>query len=112
MKLLLGIFYGILAQILTFAQLQSQFKYEWAKENMVLMSLLGIPVSYLYIISVQNLVSYYDSNLWPSRIVGFGIGVLVYTGMTWLWFREPVTIKTGVCLVLALVVILVQIYWK
>jgi hypothetical protein len=33
MNFVLGFLYALAAQILTFLQLQGQFKYEWAKEN-------------------------------------------------------------------------------
>ena len=33
MNFVLGFLYALAAQILTFFQLQGQFKYEWAKEN-------------------------------------------------------------------------------
>jgi len=70
MNFVLGFLYGLMAQIFTFFQLQGQFKYEWAKENPFYMSLLGIPLSLLYIQSVKYLVIHFDGQLWPSRLLG------------------------------------------
>jgi multidrug transporter EmrE-like cation transporter len=44
--------------------------------------------------------------------MGFAIGAIVFTFMSWSWFREPLTVKTLICLGLALCIMLVQIFWK
>ena len=111
-KLLLGIFLGAFAQVITFIQLQGQFKIEWMKNNPLILSLLGIPTAYLFILSVKYMVHYYDGQLWPSRLIGFGIGMVIFIGMSKLWFNEDLSIKTITCLVLALTIISIQIFWK
>jgi len=112
MNFILGILLGVLAQILTFVQLQGQFKWEWAKDNPLYMSLLGFPLSMLYLGSVKHMVAHFDGNLWPSRLLGFAIGAIVFTAMSWTWFREPLTLKTLICLGLAVCIMAVQIFWK
>jgi multidrug transporter EmrE-like cation transporter len=112
MNFIIGLFYGVLAQILTFVQLQGQFKYQWAKDNPFLMACMGIPLSLLYIGSVKYMVAHFEGQLWPSRLMGFAIGAIVFTFMSWAWFREPLTVKTLICLGLALCIMLVQIFWK
>lgn len=76
------------------------------------MSLLGIPISLLFMYSVRNLVVSYDGELWPSRLIGYGIGVVVFIVMSKLWFDEPVSLKTLVCLILSLSIIFIQLFWK
>jgi hypothetical protein len=112
MNFILGLLYGAFAQILTFIQLQGQFKYEWAKENPLYMSLLGVPLSLLYLQSVKHLVAHFEGQLWPSRLLGFAIGAIVFTVMSWAWFREPLSLKTLVCLGLAVCIMLIQLFWK
>lgn len=112
MRLLIGMILGALAQILTFLQLQGQYKYEWVKTNFIWMSLLGIPISLLFMYSVRHMVSAYDGALWPSRLIGYGIGVTVFILMSKLWFNEPVTLKTLICLILSLSIIFIQLFWK
>jgi multidrug transporter EmrE-like cation transporter len=112
MNFIIGLFYGIVAQILTFVQLQGQFKYQWAKDNPFLMACIGVPLSLLYLSSVKYMVAHFDGQLWPSRLMGFATGAVVFTIMSWSWFREPLTIKTLICLGLALCIMLVQIFWK
>ena len=91
---------------------EGQFKFQWAKDNPLIMSLMGIPLSLLYLGSVKHLVQYFDGQLWPSRLLGFAIGAIVFTGMSWIWFREPLSIKTLTCLGLALCIMGIQLFWK
>jgi multidrug transporter EmrE-like cation transporter len=63
-------------------------------------------------LSVKNMVIAYDGQIWPSRLIGFGIGVVVFTAMSYWLFKEPMTPKTFTCLCLGVVIILIQILWK
>jgi hypothetical protein len=112
MNLLKGFIFGLLAQIVTFLQLQGQMKIEWFKNNTILVALMGVPISLLYMYSVKNFVEAYDGQIWPSRLIGFGIGVAVFTVMSHYMFNEPLTPKTLTCLGLGVVIILIQIFWK
>ena len=112
MNFILGLLYGIVAQILTFIQLQGQFKYQWAKDNPLLMACIGVPLSLLYLTSVKYLVAHFDGEKWPSRLIGFSVGAVVFTIMSWAWFREPLALKTLVCLGLAVCIMGIQIFWK
>jgi len=112
MKILLGILWGLSAQVLTFLQLQGQLKYDFLKQNIWFTILLGIPISFMFMQSVKNFVLAFDGQIWPSRLIGFGLGVMTFTIMSELLFKEPFTTKTGICLVLGLCIILVQLFWK
>ena len=110
--LLKGFIFGIIAQVITFIQLQGQLKIEWLKNNMWFGILMGMPISYLFMLSVKYIVTAYDGQIWPSRLIGFGIGVTVFTGMSFLMFNEHLTSKTLTCLGLGVIIILIQIFWK
>jgi multidrug transporter EmrE-like cation transporter len=112
MNFILGLLYAILAQILTFVQLQGQFRYPWIKANPLIMAAFGFPLSFLFIMSVKHMVAYFDGQLWPSRLLGFAIGAIVFTFMSWIWFKEPMTLKTGISLGLAICIMIIQIFWK
>jgi multidrug transporter EmrE-like cation transporter len=112
MYLIKGILFGIAAQILTFLQLQGQMKIEWFKNHPILVACLGVPISLLFMTSVKNFVFAYDGAIWPSRLIGFGIGVVIFTIMSHYMFKEPLTPKTLICLGLGACIILVQIFWK
>jgi hypothetical protein len=112
MNLILGIILGVIAQIITFMQLQGQFKFQWMKDNYFLTSLLGVPISLLFIKSVGYFVLYFNGEKWPSRLLGFAIGAVVFTVMSWMWFKEPLTLKTLICLGLSVCIMLIQLFWK
>ena len=112
MTLIKGILLGLIAQIFTFLQLQGQLKIEWLKNNFWIAAALGAPISILFMLSVRNLVEAYDGQIWPSRLIGFGIGVITFTIMSHYLFKEPLTSKTLTCLGLAFLIILIQIFWK
>ena len=112
MHIIYGILWGIVAQVVTYIQLQGQLKFEWLKQNMWFGVLMGIPISFMFMQSVKNFVLAFGGEIWPSRLLGFGIGVIIFTIMSELMFREPFTLKTGVCLGLGTLIILVQLFWK
>jgi len=112
MNFVIGFLLSLLAQTLTFLQLQGQFKFAWMKQNPFLTSLLGIPISYLFIKSVNRLVIHFDGQLWPSRLLGFSIGAIVFTIMSRLLFNEPFTLKTLICLALAFCIMCIQLFMK
>jgi multidrug transporter EmrE-like cation transporter len=112
MALLIGMLLMLLAQILTFYQLQGQLKYQWFKDNYWVIVLMGIPISMMYMESVRQIITHYGGLLWPSRLIGFGIGVVVFAILSQLLFGENLTTKTMVCLILSGVIILIQIFWK
>ena len=76
------------------------------------MLLLGLPISYLFIKSVENIIIAYNGEIWPSRLIGFGIGIIVFYLMSYFMFNESITLKTFVCLFLSVCIILIQLFWK
>ena len=112
MNFIVGFLLGFIAQVLTFIQLQGQFKFTWMKENPWIVALMGVPISFLFIKSVDRLVNHFDGQLWPSRLLGFATGAIVFTIMSWAWFKEPLSLKTIVCLGLAVCIMLIQLFWK
>lgn len=112
MKLILGMLVGTLAQVLTFLQLQGRWKYEWMRTHQWAVVLLGIPISILFMTSVSLMVQHFDGQLWPSRLIGFVIGTIMFTIMSITLFGEPVTMKTAICLVLSFMILMVQLFWK
>lgn len=112
MNIFWGILWGLAAQITTFLQLQGRLKYDLLKENMWFTILMGIPISFMFMQSVKHFVDAFDGEIWPSRLLGFGLGVIVFAAMSTILFKEPFTAKTGICLFLGLLIILTQLFWK
>ena len=111
-RLLTGIIYGILGQVLSFLQLQGSIKYGWYAKYPIIVLLSSIPATWFYLKSVEALVEMFNGELWPSRLIGFGIGIIIFVVLSMLLFKEPLTLKTLTCLLLAASILLVQIFWK
>jgi hypothetical protein len=111
-RLLQGIIYGIFGQVLSFLQLQGSIKYGWFQKYPIIVLLSALPTTWIYIKSVEHLVEWSGGQLWPSRLIGFGIGIIVFVGLSMILFKEPLTLKTLTCLMLAASILLVQIFWK
>ena len=111
-RLLTGIIYGIFGQVLSFLQLQGSIKYGWYTKYPIIILLSSIPASWFYLKSVEAFVANFDGQLWPSRLIGFGIGIIIFVTLSMILFKEPLTLKTITCLLLAASILLVQIFWK
>lgn len=109
-NLMLGIFYGTIAQIGTFLQLQGNIKYGWYEKYPILLLSSAIPLAWLYIKSVELFVLAFDGRIWPSRFIGFSLGVIVFALLSRYLFGEPITLKVVVSIILAVCIVLVQIY--
>jgi len=111
-RILYGVLFGVIAQVITFLQLQGQMKYSILKNNTWFLVLMGMPISFLFLMSVKNFILAFNGEIWPSRIIGFGIGVIIFTIMSEILFKEVMTLKTITCLFLSMLIILIQIFWK
>jgi len=111
-----SLIYGILlffgAHIITWFQLNGQFKWGWFVKNEWLMVLVGIPISFLYIWATKYSVNGFGGLLWPTRFIGFGVGMVIYAIFVSYFFNEAFTPKTIISLVLALILICIQVLWK
>lgn len=111
-EFLKGTIYGLVAQIITFIQLQGNIKWGLLAKYPILTLLASVPMAYLFMKSVEHFVLAYNGEIWPSRLIGFAIGIIVFALMSFLMFKEPITMKTFVCLILASCILAVQIFWK
>ena len=112
MELIKGILWGVLGQITSFMQLQGSIKFGWFQKYPIIIILSAMPGMWFYLKSVNHLVNAFDGALWPSRLIGFGIGIMVFVTLSILMFKEPITLKTFICLFLAASILGVQIFWK
>jgi hypothetical protein len=93
-------------------QINGQFISEWMKKNPLWVSFMGIPISYTYIYATQHLVEAFDGSLWPQRLIGFAMGMIAFSFLTWYHLNEVITLKTAVTLALATAIVVIQIVWK
>ena len=95
-------------QIVIWFQLNGQVKWDWFKDNYFLMSLLGVPISYALLYSTKFGFQGFGE-LWPIRLMGFAVGMITFPFITWIVLGEGVTLKTGLSLGLAVIIMLLQL---
>lgn len=108
----LGCLYAIFAHIGTFVQLQCSLKYGWYNKYPLLVLFLGIPFGWMFTKSVQYFLDSFKGELWPGRLIGFGVGIVIFSLMSYFLFKEPLTSKSLVCISLGFLIILIQVFWK
>ena len=111
MRVVYALLLGAIGQVMSFIQLQGQSIWKFPKDNPYVMMLLGLPISLLFIKSTKLMNEHFLAS-WPGRLIGFGVGVVVFTVMSWFLFREHPTPKTLTCLGLASLIVILQIFWK
>ena len=97
-----------LANIVIWFQLNAQLKWDWFKDNYLLMSILGMPISYALLYSTKFGFQGFGE-LWPIRLLGFAVGMMTFPFITYLVMGEGITLKTGISLILATVILLLQL---
>ena len=95
-------------QIVVWFQLNAQVKWDWFKDNYWLMSLLGIPISYALMYSTKYGYAGFGE-LWPIRLLGFAVGMITFPFITYAVLGEGITLKTGISILLATVILLLQL---
>ncbi len=111
-KLISGTLLFLLGQIMVWYQVNGQFISEWIKERPLTMSLMGVPVSFVYIYATQYLVEAFNGDLWPQRLIGFSTGMFAFAFLTYIHLNQAITLKTAVTLALATAIVVIQIIWK
>ena len=111
-KFFIGIGWFIIAHIAVFFQLNGQFKWDWFKNNEWIVASSGLIISFFYIWGTKYTVQGLDGLLWPTRFIGFGIGMVVYTVLVSYYFNEGFNPKTTISLLLAVILICIQVLWK
>ena len=111
-NILYGILFFVIAHIGAFFQLNGQFKWDWFIKNEWVVAACGFILSFFYIWGTKYTVEGMDGLLWPSRFIGFGIGMVIYALGVSYFFGEGITTKTLISLGLCLILICIQVFWK
>tara|TARA_B100000287_G_scaffold117384_1_gene109308 strand:- start:144 stop:491 length:348 start_codon:yes stop_codon:yes gene_type:complete len=99
-------------QTLVWFQINGQFVWKWFEKNPLWLSILGVPISYLFIIATKMAYEGFDGLLWPQRLVVFALGMVSFAFCTYWFLGESLTTKTYVSLSLAMALVLIQVFWK
>jgi hypothetical protein len=111
-NILIALLIVTVAQVLTYFQMQGQFFNEWFRKNTLLVMFLGVPVSWLFIKYAKFAYEGFDGATWPGRLISFAVGAIVFTVLSWQVMGEQVNGKTLLCLILAMGILAIQIFWK
>ena len=112
MLMIRGTLLFLIGQVCVFYQINGFLLSEWIEKRPLTMSLLGIPISYVYIYATKDLVNAFNGDLWPQRLIGFSMGMIAFAFLTWIHFHQAITLKTAVTLALATAIVVIQIIWK
>jgi|TARA_R110002153_G_scaffold190307_1_gene343123 hypothetical protein len=102
----------IATQFVVWFQTNGQFISSWYKNNTFLVSLIGIPISYGYIYATKYGYEAFDGSLWSTRLLGFALGTISFAIMTYSIMGEGLNYKTLVSILLAISLVLIQLFWK
>ena len=110
--LTLGIIYFTLGHILVWYQLNGQFLWKSFRDNEWLVAAGGFVISFFFIWGTKYTVQAMDGLLWPARCIGFGVGIIIYALFVGMFFKEGITLKTFVSLLLSFSLICIQVFWR
>ena len=99
-------------QVITWFQLNGQFFSPWFKNNVFLLCLMGIPISWLYIEATRMGFIAFDGVIWPGRLLGFAMGILTFAICANMFMGEGLNTKTIISLILATILTFIQVFWK
>ena len=105
------IIYGI-GNLIVWFQLNGQFKWDFWKDNIVLVGLMGIPISVAFFYATKLSYTGFDGMLWPGRLVAFGVSMMSFTFCTWYFLGEGLSTKTLASLLIATGLVCIQVFWK
>ena len=99
----------IIANIGTWFQFQGHF---WSDKSffksLVFVMLAGGILSPLFWYATKFSYEHFGQ-FWNIRLMGFGVGTIVFGIITWGLMNEAPTLKTIICLMLAMCIVLIQV---
>ena len=97
-----------LSQIVIWFQLNGQLVWDKFRDHFLLLSLLGVPISLSWLYSTKIGYEGFGA-LWPIRLIGFAVGMMTFPFLTWIMLGEGITLKTGISIILAFVIMILQL---
>ena len=106
--IMIAVMISFLTQIIIWFQLNGQLVWKPFKDHPLLLSLIGIPISYAWILCTEYGYRGFGA-LWPIRLLGFATGIISFVFITWFILGEGINYKTAVSLILAAIIMLLQL---
>ena len=108
---IIGLF--VMGNVLAWFQSNSQFLWEWWYNRPVLtIFIYAVPTALTFYFGWRYAVEMFDGSLWSARMLGHGIATIVFGFMSYTMKGEVITAKTAVCLMLSVLIIFIQLFWK
>lgn len=111
-EILLAFLLFFTAQVLIWYQTNLQFFNDWIRDRPLLIAFMGVPISYILIYATKYVVEGFDGLLWPGRLIGFATGMIIMAVFTYVHLNEGINLKTGITLILATIIVLIQLFYK
>ena len=107
-----GVIFFIIGNILAWFQFNGQFVWPWFKDKPIVTNMIfAIPMGLCFWYAVKHIVTA-DGHLWTSKLVGFGVGNVVFAIFTYAFMKESIfTYKTMTCMTLAMAILMIQFSW-
>ena len=99
----------LVLQVLVWFQLNGQLIWKWFKDNPLILCITGMPITYGFWLATKYGYQGFDEQLWPIRLLGFATGMISFPFITYFLLGEGITIKTGVSIILAIIIMLIQL---
>ena len=97
-----------LAQALAWLQINGQFVWPWMKDHKILISFIGVPISYLLMLATDYAYVGMDNKIWPGRFMAFAVGMLVFTVFTSVFLGQGLNFKVCISLALSATLLIIQ----
>ena len=95
---------------MAFYQLNGQFIWKDTPflNNSLTTSMFGFPVGMMFFYATKYSYEHFGF-IWNMRMIGFGVGTIIFGIMSYGILKEVPTLKTFICILLAVAIILIQI---
>lgn len=102
------IFTTSMASFLSWVQLYGFRRFPVLEHSYIVLLILGIPISYFYIKSATVGLSILENRVWAVGLISNAVVMGVFALSSWFMVGESITVRTMICLILSILVILIQ----
>lgn len=113
MKLFLSFLFLIMAQSIAWIQMFGQFRWPQLFQGKIWIPIIcSIPITLLFMLGANYAKEFFDGKAWPIRMITFSTGIIVFMAMSKIFLNESVDLKNIICIFLAIIIVLIQIFWN
>lgn len=111
MKMLYALILITISTILVWFNQNIRYYSEWWDEHYLLNIALFAPVIGFFTYIYWGVCMEVFGSMWSARLVSYAVSTIIFSIITWYFANEnPFELKTIICILLSLVILLVQMY--